>query len=72
VFVTNQVSAKPDAFFGDPTRPIGGHILGHSSTIRLYLRKAKGGQRIARLVDSPNLPEGEAIFFVTENGIEDK
>jgi len=72
VFVTNQVSAKPDAFFGDPTRPIGGHILGHSSTLRLYLRKAKGGQRIARLVDSPNLPEGEAIFFVTENGIEDK
>lgn len=72
VFVTNQVSAKPDAFFGDPTRPIGGHILGHSSTIRLYLRKGKGGQRIARLVDSPNLPEGEAIFFVTENGIEDK
>jgi len=72
VFVTNQVSAKPDAFFGDPTRPIGGHILGHSSTIRIYLRKGKGGQRIARLVDSPNLPEGEAIFFLTENGIEDK
>ena len=72
VFVTNQVSAKPDAFFGDPTRPIGGNILGHSSTIRIYLRKGKGGQRIARLVDSPNLPEGEAIFFLTENGIEDK
>jgi len=72
VFVTNQVSAKPDAFFGDPTRPVGGHVLGHSATLRIYLRKSKQGQRIARLVDSPSLPEGEALFMVTENGIVDK
>jgi DNA repair protein RadA len=72
VFVTNQVSAKPDAFFGDPNKPIGGHILGHSATMRIYLRKSKKGQRIARLVDSPHLPEGEAIFVVTESGIIDK
>lgn len=72
VFVTNQVSARPDAFFGDPNKPIGGHILGHSATMRVYLRKSKKGQRIARLVDSPNLPEGEAIFVVTEEGIVDK
>ncbi|KYK35490.1 MAG: DNA repair and recombination protein RadA [Theionarchaea archaeon] len=72
VFVTNQVSARPDAFFGDPTKPIGGHVLGHSATMRIYLRKSKKGQRIARLVDSPNLPEGEAIFVVTEEGIVDK
>lgn len=72
VYVTNQVSAKPDAFFGDPTRPVGGHVLGHSATLRMYLRKSKQGQRIARLVDSPSLPEGEALFMVTENGIVDK
>ncbi len=72
VFVTNQVSARPDAFFGDPTKPIGGHVLGHSATMRIYLRKSKKGQRIARLVDSPDLPEGEAIFVVTEEGIVDK
>jgi DNA repair protein RadA len=72
VFVTNQVSARPDAFFGDPNKPIGGHVLGHSATMRVYLRKSKKGQRIARLVDSPNLPEGEAIFVVTEEGIIDK
>jgi DNA repair protein RadA len=71
VLVTNQVQAKPDAFFGDPTRPIGGHILGHTATFRLYLRKSKGGKRIARLVDSPNLPEGEAIFSVESEGIRD-
>ena len=68
---TNQVAAKPDAFFGDPTRPIGGHIVGHTATFRNYLRKGKAGKRIARLIDSPNLPEGEAVFMVTEDGIKD-
>ncbi len=72
VFVTNQVSARPDVFFGDPNQPIGGHVLGHSATMRVYLRKSKKGQRIARLVDSPHLPEGEAIFMVSEEGIGDK
>ena len=71
VFVTNQVHARPDVFFGDPTKPIGGHILGHSATFRLYLRKSKAGKRIARLVDSPYLPEGEAVFMVSGNGITD-
>jgi DNA repair protein RadA len=72
VFVTNQVMAKPDMFFGDPTQAIGGHIVAHASTYRLYLRKGKKGSRVAKLVDSPNLPEGEAIFYVEENGIRDK
>lgn len=71
ICVTNQVQAKPDAFFGDPTRPIGGHIVGHTATFRVYLRKSKGGKRIARLTDSPNLPEGEAVFVVTGDGIID-
>ncbi|MBR88872.1 MAG: DNA repair and recombination protein RadA [Euryarchaeota archaeon] len=69
VLVTNQVHARPDAMWGDPTKPIGGHIVGHASTFRLYLRKSKGGRRIARLIDSPNLPEGEAVFSVTAEGI---
>jgi DNA repair protein RadA len=71
IVVTNQVMSKPDAFFGDPTKPIGGHIVGHTATFRLYLRKSKGEKRIARLVDSPNLPEGEAIFSVTTEGLKD-
>ncbi|MBI5000432.1 MAG: DNA repair and recombination protein RadA [Euryarchaeota archaeon] len=71
VLVTNQVSANPDAFFGDPTRPIGGHIVGHTATYRLYLRKSKGGKRIVRLVDSPNLPEAEAVVSITEKGVRD-
>ncbi len=71
VIVTNQVSAKPDAFFGDPTRAIGGHIVGHTSTFRIYLRKSKGGKRICRLIDSPHLPEGEAVAMVCQEGIRD-
>lgn len=71
ICVTNQVSAKPDAFFGDPTRPIGGHIVGHTATFRVYLRKSKGPKRIARLIDSPHLPEGEAVFSINENGVRD-
>jgi len=70
--VTNQVMAKPDVFFGDAISPIGGHIVGHTSHTRVYLRRASHGPiRIARLVSSPYLPEGEEIFKVTENGIEE-
>lgn len=71
VFVTNQVQARPDIFFGDPTRPIGGHVLAHSATTRIYLRKSKPPKRIARIFDSPNLPEVEAPFTITEVGIRD-
>ena len=71
VMITNQVMVRPDAFFGDPTRPIGGHVVGHTATFRLYLRKSKGEKRIAKLVDSPNLPEAEAVYTVTKAGIGD-
>ncbi len=71
ILCTNQVAAKPDAFFGDPTRPIGGHIVGHTATYRIYLRKSKAGKRIARLVDSPSLPEAECVITVNEDGIRD-
>lgn len=71
IAVTNQVSIKPDMFFGDPTQPIGGNIVGHTATFRIYLRKSKGEKRIARLIDSPSLPEGEAIITVLLEGIRD-
>ncbi len=71
VYITNQVMSRPDAFFGDPTAPVGGHVLAHVPQTRCYLRKSKGERRICRLVDSPNLPEGEAVFTVTKEGIRD-
>ena len=71
VYVTNQVMDNPGILFGDPTTPIGGHVLAHMSTYRLYVRKSKDEKRIARLVDSPNMPEGEAVFKVTPKGLTD-
>ena len=71
VYITNQVMDNPAILFGDPTTPIGGHVLAHAAVYRIYLRKGKEEKRIARLVDSPSMPEGEAIFKVTTKGIED-
>ncbi|MDD5416839.1 MAG: DNA repair and recombination protein RadA [Candidatus Aenigmarchaeota archaeon] len=71
IYYTNQVMSKPDVMYGDPTRPIGGHIIGHFADTRLYLRKSKGETRIAKVKDSPSLPEGEAVFLVTPTGLKD-
>ncbi|MBS3089751.1 DNA repair and recombination protein RadA [Candidatus Pacearchaeota archaeon] len=72
VYLTNQVMANPGMMFGDPTTPIGGNILGHASTFRMYLRRGKQGSRVAKLIDSPNLPDNETVFFVTEKGVKDE
>ena len=71
IYVTNQVMSRPDILFGDPTAPIGGHILGHQATYRVYLRKSKAEKRIAKLIDSPSLPENETVFKVVKEGIRD-
>jgi len=71
VYVTNQVMANPAQMFGDPTTAIGGNIVGHASTYRLYLRRGKQGSRVAKLIDSPNLPDNECVFWVTNNGVVD-
>ena len=62
VVVTNQVFSKPDVFYGDPIKPVGGHVMAHSSTYRFYLKRAKEGKRILKLISSPNHPESEALF----------
>ncbi|MEZ0394634.1 MAG: DNA repair and recombination protein RadA [Desulfurococcaceae archaeon] len=71
VVVTNQVMARPDVFYGDPTVAVGGHVLAHTPGVRVQLRKSRGNKRIARVVDAPHLPEGEAVFAITEEGIRD-
>jgi DNA repair protein RadA len=71
VVTTNQVHAQPDVFFGAPDRPTGGHIVAHAAQTRVYLRKSKGERRIATLIDSPYLPEGEALFTIVASGIAD-
>ncbi len=72
ILVTNQVMANPGMMFGDPTTPVGGNIVGHMSTYRVYLRRGKQGSRVAKLIDSPNLPDNEAQFYVTIAGVRDE
>lgn len=72
IYVTNQVMANPGMMFGDPTTAIGGNIVGHASTYRIYLRRGKKGSRVAKLIDSPNLPDNETIFFVSMKGVVDE
>lgn len=71
VYVTNQVMSRPDVFFGDPTEAVGGHVVAHGMTHRVYLRRGKKGTRVAKMIDSPSLPESEAIFQISEQGIRD-
>ncbi len=71
VVVTNQVVASPDTLFGPPDKPAGGHIIAHLSTNRVFIRKSKKNLRIAKIIDSPYLPESECIFAISERGIED-
>ena len=71
IYITNQVMSRPDMLFGDPTTAIGGHVVAHGTGVRIYLRKSKQTKRIAKLMDSPNLPEGEAVFNILEKGISD-
>lgn len=64
VVITNQVVADPGAaamFVADAKKPIGGHVMAHASTTRLYLKKGRGDQRICKIYDSPCLPEAEAV-----------
>ncbi|XP_054718313.1 DNA repair protein RAD51 homolog 1-like [Uloborus diversus] len=74
VVITNQVVAQVDGaamFTADPKKPIGGNIIAHASTTRLYLRKGRGETRICKIYDSPCLPEAEAMFAINADGIGD-
>jgi len=73
VVITNQVVSSPDSsmFAKDPLKPIGGNIIAHASTTRLKLRKGRGETRVCKVIDSPTLPEAEASFAITGQGIND-
>lgn len=72
VVLTNQVMADPGggcAFMPSLPRPVGGHILAHFSTTRVSLRKGRAEQRIAKIYDSPWLPESESVFEIFGGGV---
>jgi len=74
VVITNQVMSDPSGaamFVQDSKKPIGGHVIAHASTTRLYLKKGRAEQRVCKVYCSPHLPEAEAIYQITDKGITD-
>ncbi|KAI1814739.1 DNA repair protein rhp51 [Poronia punctata] len=76
VVITNQVVAQVDGgpssmFNPDPKKPIGGNIIAHASTTRISLKKGRAETRIAKIYDSPCLPESDCLFAIMEDGIGD-
>jgi DNA repair protein RadA len=69
VIFTNQVQSDPSVMFGDPVKPIGGNIVAHASTYRIYFKKS-GKKRIARMVDSPEHEQKDASYILTVKGID--
>jgi hypothetical protein len=67
---------KDKALFYDFSVPknenyIANGFVVHNSTFRMYIRKGKKNSRVAKLIDSPNLPDNECIFFVGSGGVVD-
>ena len=73
VVTTNQVLASIDKFLGNTqsAEPALGFAWGHRPQTRIFLRKQKGNARIARIIDSSELPEQETLFYITADGIQD-
>jgi len=70
VIMTNQIMHDPGMMFGDPVKPIGGNVVGHASTYRIYMKKS-GSNRIARLAKSSKDPVEDVKFTLTDKGVED-
>ncbi|KAI5954480.1 hypothetical protein KGF54_002255 [Candida jiufengensis] len=75
IFLTNQVQSDPGASSlfaaADGRKPVGGHVLAHASATRILLRKGRGEERVGKLMDSPNMPEKECVYVISEGGIKD-
>jgi len=71
IIITNQVQSDPGMMYGNPEKPIGGNIMSHAATNILYLRPGKSGTYVAKLVDSPSLPQDECVYLITKEGIVD-
>ena len=56
-------------FAGPSVKPIGGNIMAHASTTRLWLKKGRGETRTCKIMCSPCLPERDATFAIGTEGI---
>ncbi len=72
VVVTNQVMDVPVSWRGGQKIPVGGNIIAHGMTHRLFITNFKGNIKKVKVIDSPNLPlNAEAYFEIFEGGVRD-
>jgi len=58
-------------FISDPKKHVGGHVMAHASTMRLTIRKGKQDQRVVKVIQAPNLPDGEETCAIADGGVVD-
>ena len=68
VILTNQVMSNPDPF-GAATKPVGGHVLGHSVKYIFAIKKGMKNNRVLSRIKSPREAQGDFAFFVNEEGV---
>ena len=71
--MTNQVCADPggSVFVQDAKKAVGGHVLAHLVDTRVSIRKGKGEQRVAKVLQHAFKGEAEATLQITPGGIDD-
>ncbi len=71
VLVTNQILDVPEVIPGvKPMRPVGGNVVAHGSTFRLWLERSKGRTRV-NIIDSPKHPKWSTYVALSEGGVVD-
>ena len=71
--VTNQAQ-EALGVMGDNIRPVGGNVIGHTFTHRIYLKKPQSMSKdkiTAILVDSPNKAKNEVVLELGSKGIQE-
>jgi DNA repair protein RAD51 len=58
-------------FAGPSVKPIGGNIMAHATTTRLWVKKGRGENRVVKIIASPSLAEREATFGIGAEGVTD-
>lgn len=58
-------------FAGPKLSAVGGNIMAHASTTRLWVKKGRGDTRVCKIIASPCLPEADASFSIGAEGVID-
>ena len=70
VFVyTNQVTTQISSYGGNPSAPVGGHVVAHASDYRFFTRVGAKGKRKISLKDNSGVPEFDVEVEIGWGGV---